>query len=51
VTVPLDLAGWQVDCWDLAEGRPDRATVRHENGRTVLGQPEFPGDALYVFHR
>jgi hypothetical protein len=52
---PLRLRGdfgrWQLECWDLAAGRRDDARASVSDGVTLVEQPEFPGDALYLFSR
>jgi hypothetical protein len=49
IRLGCDLSGWQAECWDLARRRRDRAVVTVEDGVTSVAQPEFLGDALYVF--
>jgi hypothetical protein len=49
VTLDVDLSGSTVECWNLGARNPDHPVVRFENGRTVVEQPEFLSDALYLF--
>jgi hypothetical protein len=51
VTLDVDLSGWDVRCWNLGARNPDRSVVRYDNGRTVVEQPEFLSDSLFVFSR
>jgi hypothetical protein len=48
-TLDVDLSGWRVHSWNLGARNPDHPVVRHEAGRTVVEQPEFLSDALYLF--
>ena len=47
----LDLSGWDARCWNLGARNPDHPVVRHVDGRTVVEQPEFLSDSLFVFRR
>jgi hypothetical protein len=49
VTLDIDLSDHQVECWNLGARNQDHPEVRHEAGRTVVEQPEFLSDALYLF--
>lgn len=49
VTLDADLSGWQVESWNLGARNPDHPVLRFEDGRTVVEQPEFLSDSLYVF--
>ncbi|MBL7253248.1 apiosidase-like domain-containing protein [Paractinoplanes lichenicola] len=51
VTLDVDLRDWAVTCWNLGARNEDRAVVRHENGRTVVEQPEYLSDSLILFSR
>jgi len=58
VRLGQDWSDAQVSCWNLAADRPDHVTVtRAGEGhgdaveRSVIGQPEFLGDALVILRR
>ena len=51
VTLEIDLHGWQVHGWNLAERQAETIAVSVADGRTTIRQPDILGDALVVFDR
>jgi hypothetical protein len=49
VTLDIDLSNMDVMSWNLGARNEDHPVIRFENGRTVIEQPEYLADSLFVF--
>lgn len=51
VTIDADLSGWTAELWNLGARGRDHPVLFHDGGHTVVEQPEFLSDSLFVFSR